>query len=369
MNKTTISFLLTTHQLNVAYNNRLQYRAQGLAANGYDVSIISLFPVRLINKYRIPVITVCNHRRNILSFLVSLLRSIRIMRRIDYLIVDSTNVFLLMWYIFFTTLFKRKLLHEQTEWPFLNKSSNKVTSWMYKQLCRRMYGIIVISDTLALFYKSLGVLEDRIYKLPMLIDPLPFVDLNPVPTEDDYIAYCGDMNNNKDGIDDLIEAFDLLSRKVPDIKLYLIGDTSDKLQYESYVRTVREKKLKGKVVFTGRIPHDQMPGFLFNAKILALARPDNKQARNGFPSKLGEYLSTGKPVVTTRTGEIDKYLIDGNDCFFVEPGDPVAFADKMYFVLCNYEQALKVGSSGKQKVFSEFNYVVQMRKLIDFLDK
>ena len=369
MNKKTISFLLSTHHLNVAYNNRLQYRAQGLVANGYNVLIISLFPIQLINKYGIPVITVCNQRRNIFSFIVSLLKSIKTLQSIDYLSIDSTNVFLLMWYIFFKRFFHYKLLHEQTEWPFLNKTGNKLTLWMYKQLCRRLYGIVVISETLALFYKTLGIQEDRIYKLPMLIDPSPFLDINPVTVDEEYIAYCGEMNNNKDGIDDLIEAFAIFSCKVPNIKLYLIGDTSDKSQYELYVSKVLEKKLEDRVVFTGRVPHKNMPGYLFNAKILVLARPDNKQAQNGFPSKLGEYLATGKPVVITRTGEIDKYLIDGSDCFFVEPDNSLAFADKLYDVVCDYEKALEVGSAGKQKVFREFNYVVQMRKLIDFLDK
>jgi glycosyltransferase involved in cell wall biosynthesis len=240
---------------------------------------------------------------------------------------------------------------------------------MYKQLCRRIYGITVISEALALFYKSLGVREDRIYKLPMLIDPSPFIDVKSAEVGEDYIAYCGEMNNNKDGIDDLIEAFSIFSLNVPDIKLYLIGDTSDKSQYESYTGKVLEKKLNDRVVFTGRVPHESMPQYLSNAKILVLARPDNEQAQNGFPSKLGEYLATGNPVVITRTGDIDKYLIDGRDCFFVEPGNPSAFADKLYEVICNYERAMEVGRAGKQKVFHEFNYTVQMRKMIDFFDK
>ncbi len=369
MKKKTISFLLTTHQLNVAYNNRLQYRAQGLVVSGYDVSMISLFPVQLMNRYRIPVITVCNYRRNAISLFIGLFKSIKTLRKLDYLIVDSKNILLLAWYTLFKKFFHYKILHEQTEWLFLNKTGNKLTLWLYKQLCRRIYGITVISEALALFYKSLGVGEDRIYKLPMLIDPSPFIDKKSAEVGEDYIAYCGEMNNNKDGIDDLIEAFSIFSLNVPDIKLYLIGDTSDKSQYESYTGKVLEKKLNDRVVFTGRVPHESMPQYLSNAKILVLARPDNEQAQNGFPSKLGEYLATGNPVVITQTGDIDKYLIDGRDCFFVEPGNPSAFADKLYEVICNYERAMEVGRAGKQKVFHEFNYTVQMRKMIDFFDK
>ena len=49
--------------------------------------------------------------------------------------------------------------------------------------------------------------------------------------------------------------------------------------------------------------------------MLVLARPDNIQAKGGFPTKLGEYLATGNPVVVTKVGEIPNYLIDGVNAF------------------------------------------------------
>ena len=58
-----------------------------------------------------------------------------------------------------------------------------------------------------------------------------------------------------------------------------------------------------------------MPKYLCNAKLLALARPDSIQAQGGFPTKLGEYLATGRPVVVTKVGEIPDYLEDGVNAF------------------------------------------------------
>ena len=48
--------------------------------------------------------------------------------------------------------------------------------------------------------------------------------------------------------------------------------------------------------FTGRTSPEVMPQILTDASILALARPNNVQSQNGFPTKLGEYLATGNPV-------------------------------------------------------------------------
>ena len=50
-----------------------------------------------------------------------------------------------------------------------------------------------------------------------------------------------------------------------------------------------------------------------------MARPDSRQARGGFPTKLGEYLATGKPVCVTKVGEITVYLEDNVSAFLAEP--------------------------------------------------
>ena len=49
---------------------------------------------------------------------------------------------------------------------------------------------------------------------------------------DNYIAYCGTMWGNKDGVQILIEAFSRISSDFPNIKLYLIGDTSNEGEFK-----------------------------------------------------------------------------------------------------------------------------------------
>ncbi len=104
-----------------------------------------------------------------------------------------------------------------------------------------------------------------------------------------------------------------------------------------------------------------------NAGLLVLPRPDSKQAQGGFPTKLGEYLATGKPVCVTRVGEIPEYLEDGKSVFMAKPGDTDSFAYAMERALSNPVLAKEVGKNGRKVAEKYFNMEKQAEKLYNFL--
>jgi glycosyltransferase involved in cell wall biosynthesis len=101
--------------------------------------------------------------------------------------------------------------------------------------------------------------------------------------------------------------------------------------------------------------------------VLALARPRSLQAQGGFPTKLGEYLATGNPVVVTKVGDIPLYLTDNETAFLAEPNDVDSFAKKIEFVLSNPDIAMKVGEAGKRLTQEVFNYKYQANNIVEFI--
>jgi glycosyltransferase involved in cell wall biosynthesis len=182
-----------------------------------------------------------------------------------------------------------------------------------------------------------------------------------------YIGYCGYMGGNKDGVDILIKAFKIVADKFKDIRLVLMGE-AEKDEMSILKKLVDDFKLNDRVIFTGKIERDKMPPLLCNANILALARPSSLQSLGGFPTKLGEYLATGHPVVVTRVGEIPAYLTDGENAFLVEPDSAELFAEKLDYVLSNPETAKKVGEKGSELVDTYFNYRYQSKRMLEFLN-
>ena len=112
---------------------------------------------------------------------------------------------------------------------------------------------------------------------------------------------------------------------------------------------------------------DKIPELLINSDCLVLARPDSKQAQFGFPTKLGEYLATGNPVVVTSTGEITNYLKDNYSAFIASPGNIKDISDKILQVLSDKNNSYSVGQKGFEIAMKYFNSEVQANGISEIL--
>jgi glycosyltransferase involved in cell wall biosynthesis len=168
-----------------------------------------------------------------------------------------------------------------------------------------------------------------------------------------YIAYTGSMNRVGGGVDVLVDAFSEIAAEYPELHLVLIGKGSDELrrQYESRVDGARIH-----CFFTGKIPVHEMPRYICNATILAMQPLPTKQQEGCFPTKLGEYLSSGVPTVVSRVGIPARILTDGVNVHFVAPNDPAATANVFRDILSNYEKAKAVALFAKDFSRRRFHY-------------
>ena len=146
--------------------------------------------------------------------------------------------------------------------------------------------------------------------------------------------------------------------------MYIIGKTPSASDESGNLQLIETLGLKDRVVFTGVVPAADMPQLLTNAAVLALARPDNLQAKNGFPTKLGEYLLTGNPVVVTKVGDIPLFLKDGESALLAEAGNSQEFADKLCWALENPKEAQVIGKNGREVAMQNFNSAIETEKII-----
>lgn len=272
---------------------------------------------------------------------------------------------------FYSVLFrspKYKVFSEQTEIPHCGYKptlKQRVLEIINMYAKKHFSGVAVISKGLKEYYIGKGVKNLEV--INMFVDASRFDKMGVKPDEK-YIAYCGTVSVRKDGVDTLIQAFSIFQKTHPDYKLYLMGQF-DVLGSEDILKELISRlNLDKSVIFKGCVSADVLPNILSGARMLALARPNTVQAQYGFPTKLGEYLATGKPVVVTKVGEIPLYLRDGDNAFLAEPGTPESFAKKLLEVEADYVHALKIGEKGRELVYSEFSSVVQSKKLLNFMN-
>ena len=146
--------------------------------------------------------------------------------------------------------------------------------------------------------------------------------------------------------------------------MYIIGKTPSIADKESNLLLIEKLGLSDKVVFTGIVPANEMPQLLKNAEVLALDRPNSLQADYGFPTKLGEYLLTGNPVVVTKVGDIPKYLEDGISALLSEERNEKDFSEKLIWALTHSKEAAVIGENGKKVALKMFNSEIETRKII-----
>jgi len=268
---------------------------------------------------------------------------------------------------------------ENNEYPDFHKFSKNTfyqkwsvdfaEDFFQKHIFPNLIGMALMTKALIKYYQEFPPPGPKLLHLPMTVDldRFNFHDEHP-PFEGihkPYIAFVGVMNNQKEGIDILIESFAKIAAEFTRINLYLFGSWHPDLTQN--IDLINHYKLKDRVFYKGSIASHQVPSVLMNAELLVLPRPESYQAAGGFPTKLGEYLASGKPVCATRVGEIPDYLEDEKNVFFAEPNSINSFSSAMMRALTNKVKANEVGLRGMEVAEKEFNKSVQAQRLFEFL--
>lgn len=251
---------------------------------------------------------------------------------------------------------------ENTEIPYSkinNTLKNRLVDYLSSKAIKKSNGCFVISQGLMEYYKAEG--------LPVLSVVNMFVDIRRFSDIDSrrnntLISYCGTISIFKDGVDILIRAFSHVVKRHPEMKLQIIGDFSSLAVKETIEKLVDDLHLKDKIIFLGRISAAELPLTLSESAILVLSRPDNIQAKYGFPTKVGEYLCTARPVVVTEVGELNLFLQDRVSCIFAQPDNEEDFARQLNWTIEHKEQAAIIGERGRDVALSSFDCIKESRQ-------
>ena len=381
---------ITLPQKGMASANRMLSISRGLVERGHEVQILTLRSddgkkeVFEVDGVRCHSLTNGNENDSCIRKIFCLLQFI--FKTTGFLFVNKKRIDCVIVYAYFipllfsvyasTRLARIPSIREECEYPScLTGSARNKTGFMQQlrgfielRVEPRLYdGMIVMTRTLITFLMPRVRRNCVLAHVPMTVDMNRFsYSVTESMFEFDYIAYCGDMSNNKDGVEDLINAFSLISEEYSELRLVLVGKAVES-DMKRLKKIAKQSPSGDKILFTGMIARHEIPGLLKNAKILAVTRPENLQAAGGFPTKLGEYLSTAQPVVVTKVGEIPDYLENHENAYLAEPDNPASVASCFREVLDNYDQALLVGRRGQEVAQRAFNYHVQAGLVEDLI--
>lgn len=370
----TVYFVYSSFSPNSASNNRALAYLKALSLLEYKVSVFFLMPdakmSRMLEEYPMITVSYCwdkgYHKGKIIKYLSYIKYVLDIYKR-----VKPGDVVYLYGEVDLLMLLCRKkgihVFHERTEHPVILPPKGllfKPSIKTYIKCCRKIDGLFVISTCLRDYFIEQGVSSDKLTIVNSIVDTSRFDGLKKQESEP-YFAYCGNGNNKKDKVDELIKVFARVASRHNDIKFYIIGPTKQVYKEEKdNVQLVHELGIYDRVVFTGTKPAREIPQLLVNAKALFLTRPDTLQNRAGFSTKLGEYLASGNPVVAAGVGDIPLYLKDKENAFVYNPGDFNAVESIMEYILAHPAEASTIASKGRIVAMNHFNSIRETQKLI-----
>lgn len=368
--KSRIFIFCDMFKYGTANTNRHLAFSRGFNEHGYD-SVIVAVRIFDIGDYKLEkdlkirkLFATKIHYFKILRMLISFICVIKFIL-FDFKQNDKVILCGCINYIPLFVLFKKhNVFHERTECPEIGNPSY-LSLKKYYYYCSYLEGLFVISDHLKKFFISVGVEDKKVHIINMIVDDNRFKNITINNQSKKYIGYCGNIfDDNKDGIMQLLEAFVGYHVKYPDRYLYIAGPIYSMCQKNIYDAYLSKNRVSDFVFFLGRISPDMMPDFLANAEMLMLTRPNNIQAHYGFPTKLGEYLLSKRPVIISDVGDINNYLKNKESAIIVNPDVISEFIDSMIWISNNPIEANIIGLNGQKCAKNNFNYMMETKKMI-----
>jgi glycosyltransferase involved in cell wall biosynthesis len=235
---------------------------------------------------------------------------------------------------------------------------NPAVALVHGLISRLNHRVIVLSDYVGGYVESKGrVSAGRItrvyYGLPADSAVPPDAESRVraelgVPPAAPLAVAVGRLTEQK-GLFYLLEAMSLVHQRIPEARLFIVGDAQDgKDDYKHRLLQARRRLgLEDTVVFTG--VREDVPAVMQAADVFVMA-----SLWEGFGLVFLEAMAAAKPVVATRVSAVPEVVDDGVTGLLVEPQNPKALADAMLSLLSDKERARSMGQAGLKRLHERF---------------
>ena len=165
-----------------------------------------------------------------------------------------------------------------------------------------------------------------------------------------------------EGLDDLIAAVPHLHARQPDAKLLLVGGgpMTDALKAQ-----VAQAGLEKSVIFTGRVPHDEVERYYALIDILAYPRKRSRLTDLVTPLKPLEAMAQQRIVAASDVGGHRELIVDGETGVLFRADDPEAMARALGDLLNDRDRWAALRAAGRTHVAARHDWAQNIRRYQD----
>lgn len=162
-----------------------------------------------------------------------------------------------------------------------------------------------------------------------------------------YVLYFGGLEKYQ-GVNLLIDAAKMLEKQ-KDLVFLIVGSGNRR----EYRERAKELGMEDRILFKDRMEPKELKEYVM-LSLLILPRPKHIVTEVAHPTKLVDYMLTGRPIVATDVGDARAILEKNKAGIIVEP-NPGAIAEGIRFLLKNMELARQLGSNAQKLARKEYD--------------
>jgi glycosyltransferase involved in cell wall biosynthesis len=263
-------------------------------------------------------------------------------------------------------------------------------AWFEKKALKTADKIIVVSTIIQEEVKSLGIPPEKIVVAPNgvnpdLFDPARFALIRvahrtQIAHENPFIIGFTGTFSSWHGVETLAVMASKLIRHEPSAYFLFIGDGPLLAWLKQELDAVQGTN--NRIIFTGLIPPQQARDYLSMCDAFVCPTKPNADGTRffGSPTKLFEYLSLGKPVISSNLEQLAQIIhpalhahdikqnisISNQVGILANPHDPQEFvAAAQALITMSSEQRERLGFNARQKVLQQYTWQQHAEKILE----
>jgi len=217
--------------------------------------------------------------------------------------------------------------------------------------------VVTISEGLRREFVRRGIPADKITVVPNGVDTSTFT---PLPRDRELAEKTGVGGKTVfgyissiralEGIEFLIRAMPEVLQAVPNSACLVVGDGEHRATLEALANDLG---LAGKVIFTGRVPHDDIRRYYSIIDVFVVPRPSQRVNELVTPLKPLEAMAMERAVLVSGVGGLRELVEDGRTGLVFAPENPRDLARKAILLAGDESLRLELGQRARRFVVQE----------------
>ncbi len=319
---------------------------------GYDIDFAVVGESELIEKIQKNFRTLSLYGRSPVNTFKSILKIRRSLNNTKFIFAHTGSSFFLG---VAASLFKKTKVYR------VRAERGKIKKNIFNIILHKLAaGVIVPTIPIKKVFQKFGIKDRKIYYLPPVVDSDNFY---PQPLKkSNIVGIVGRLDKIK-GHGVLIESLTLVKREIEEIKLIIAGN-EEGVTEKKLMDKARRLGVAGNIRFMGKVKYGTIPAIMAECRAGIIASLGSEAV-----SRVAvEWMACGRPVIASKVGCLEQFIINNYNGFLVSPGDPEELGIRIIELLkirdLNQKMAQKAGKYAAQHFTPEI-YVRNLKKILD----